>query len=195
MARKLSTTAHQALINAFVKLIEVRPIDDITTEAIARAAGSSKGTLYSHWRDKEELLIEVISQIVIALPVADTGDYRKDAATVLRNMFAADKRDRYGHLWPHIFSYCITHPKFHQRIHEYLVERAPKHTLVSILRSAAEAGELPPDLDVEYALDLLVGPLVHHRMMHSSVPPKLAARVVAAVWPYLKGDCAKEEYP
>jgi AcrR family transcriptional regulator len=188
MARKLSPAAHQALINAFVKLIEVRPIDDISTEAIARAAGSSKGTLYSHWKDKEDLLIEAISQIVLSLPVANTGDYRKDAATVLRNMFATDKRDRYGHLWPHIFSYCITHPRFHRRIHEALIERAPKHTLVSILRAAMEDGELPRDLDVEYALDLLAGPLVHHRMMHSFIPPKLASRVVAAVWPHLKGD-------
>jgi AcrR family transcriptional regulator len=187
MARTLSPAAHQAIIDAFVKLIMVRPIDDVSTEAIARAAGSSKATLYSHWKDKDELLIEVVRQIVVSLPVAASGDFKKDAATVLRHMFAADRRDRYGHLWPHIFSYCITHPRFHRRVHETLVKRAPKHTLVAILRAAKEAGELPSDLDVEYALDLLVGPLVHHRMMHSSVPPKLATRVVAALWPHLKG--------
>jgi AcrR family transcriptional regulator len=187
LARTPSPAAHQALIDGFVKLIKVRPIDEITTEAIARSAGSSKATLYSHWKDKEGLLIEVVSQIVMALPAARSGDFQQDAVTVLRDMFAVDRRDRYGELWPHIFSYCITHPKFHRRVHESLVERAPKHTIVGILRAAMAAGELPSDLDVEYALDLLVGPLVHHRMLHRSVPSQLAPKVVAAVWPVLRG--------
>jgi AcrR family transcriptional regulator len=187
MARTLSPIAHQSIIDAFVKLMVVRPIDEISTEAIARAAGSSKGTLYSHWKDKDELLIDVIGHILDSLPVANTGDFKRDAATVLRNMFAADNRNPYGHLLPHIFSYCITHPKFHRRMREFVVVRAPKHSLASILQDAIEGGELKAGLDVEYALDLLVGPLVHHRMMHSAVPPDLASRVVAMAWPHLAG--------
>jgi AcrR family transcriptional regulator len=187
MARTLSPTAHQSIIDAFVNLMVVRPIDEISTEAIARAAGSSKGTLYTHWKDKDELLIDVIRHILASLPVANTGDFKRDAETVLRDMFAADNRNPYGHLLPHIFSYCITHPKFQGRVREFLVVRAPKHSLASILQDAVEDGELSAGLDIEYALDLLAGPLVHHRMMHSVVPPDLASRVVAMVWPHLKG--------
>ena len=187
MPRPLSQAAHQAIIDAFVELMAVKPINDITTEAIARAAGSSKSTLYSHWADKEALLIEVVAQIVAAQPVADSGDFRRDAATVLRNMFVTDKRDRFGRIWPNIFSFAITHPKFCRAINQELIERAPKHTLVGILRSAVAAGSLRRGLDINLAVDLLAGPLMHHRFLHGAVPRALPEHVVATVWPVLEG--------
>jgi AcrR family transcriptional regulator len=186
MPRPLSQASHQAIIDAFVKLMRARPIENITTEAIARAAGSSKSTLYSHWPDKEALLIEVVAQIVAALPAADAGDFRRDTATVLRNMFVRQKHDRFGEIWPNIFSYAITHPKFCRAINRALIERAPKHTLVGILRSAVAAGSLRRDLDIDLALDLLAGPLMHHRILHGGVPEALPETVVAAVWPLLQ---------
>lgn len=186
MPRPLSQASHQAIIDAFVKLMKTRPIENITTEAIARAAGSSKSTLYSHWADKEALLIEVVAQIVAALPAADSGDFPRDTATVLRNMFVPHKRDRYGQIWPNIFSYAITHPKFCRAINRTLIERAPKHTLVGILRSAVAAGSLRRDLDLNLALDLLAGPLMHRRFLHGAVPQALPETVVAAVWPLLR---------
>jgi AcrR family transcriptional regulator len=185
MPRALSQTSHQAIIDAFVKLMAVKPINDITTEEIARAAGSSKSTLYSHWADKEALLIEVVAQIVASQPVADSGDFRRDAATVLRNMFVTSKRDRFGRIWPNIFSFAITHPKFCRAINEELIYRAPKHTLVAILRAAIASGRLRRDLDINFAVDLLAGPLMHHRFLHGRVPATLPESVVAAVWPVL----------
>jgi len=186
MAGTPSKAAHEAILNAFIKLIEKRHIDAITTDAIARAAGASKGTLYKHWANKDELLRDVIKRLTAALPVADSGDFQADAAQVLRNMFVHEKGTPFSRIWPKIIGYVADHPKFCASFNCSLLEHSPRHTLVGIIREAVAAGELRPDLDVEFALDLLAGPLLHHRFVHRSVPAKLPGKMVMAVWPLLK---------
>jgi AcrR family transcriptional regulator len=185
MARTPSQASHEAIITAFIKLMERQAIDDITTDAIARAAGASKSTLYKHWADKEALLVEVIARLIATQPVANSGDFRADAAQILRNMFVEDKRGPLGRIWPKIFAYTATHPEFCGAVHRGILEQAPKHTLVAILRAAVEAGELRRDLEIEFALDLLAGPMMHHRFLCGAVPETMAEKVVAAVWPFL----------
>jgi AcrR family transcriptional regulator len=185
MARTLSKTAHQSIIHAFVELMKKEPIENITTDAIARAAGASKGTLYKHWANKEVLLLEVVGEFLASQPVAHSGNFREDTVSVLKNMFVRDARGPFGRIWPNIFSYSIMHPKFCRAVSEVLVERAPSGSLISILRAASREGQLRSDIDLNFALDLLAGPLMHHRMLHGSVPPALPARAVAAVWPLL----------
>ena len=186
MARTLSKTAHQSIIDAFVRLIEKRRIDDITTDAIAQAAGASKATLYKHWKDKDHLLVEVIEQLKLALPAADSGNLRADAVQVLRNTFGDDKKKPLNRVWPKIFGYIANHPEFCAAFHSGILERSPRHTLVGIIREAMAKGELRQDLDIEFTLDMLAGPLLHHRFLHGNIPAALPEKVVAAVWPLLK---------
>jgi AcrR family transcriptional regulator len=186
MTRSLSKTAHESILTAFVRLMEKHSIDDITTDAIAKEAGASKTTLYKHWGHKEKLLIDVIARLVASQPLADSGDFRADAIQILRNMFVPQKRGLFGKAWPSLFSYSISHPEFCAAVHRGLLDRAPKHTLIGIIRAASAAGELQRDVDPEFVLDLLAGPLMHHRFLHGSVPAKLPEQVVSAVWKALK---------
>jgi AcrR family transcriptional regulator len=187
MARPPSQASHQAIICAFVGLIEHQAIDDITTDAIAKAAGASKSTLYKHWPDKDALLAEVAARLIATMPVANSGHHQADAAQVLRNMFVEEKQGDLGRIWPKIFGYTACHPEFCAELKRGIDEHAPKHSLFSILREAVASGELRPDLEIDLALDLLAGPLMHHRFLHGSVPPGLPAQVVASVWPLLQG--------
>ena len=186
MARTRSKAAHQAIIQAFVRLIEQQRIDEITTDAIAQAAGSSKATLYKHWADKDALLAEVIAQLVAALPVADSGDLKADVAKVLLNTFGDDRKKPFNRIWPKIFGYIANHPEFCATFMCGMLERSPRHTLVGIIRQGVEKGELRKDLDLAFPLDMLAGPLLHHRFLHGSIPKALPGKVVAAVWPLLK---------
>jgi AcrR family transcriptional regulator len=186
MARPPSQASHQAIICAFVGLIEHQAIDDITTDAIAKAAGASKSTLYKHWPDKDALLAEVTARLIATMPVANSGHYQTDLTQVLRNMFVEDQHGHLGRIWPKIFGYTACHPEFCAELKRGIDEHAPKHSLVSILRDAVASGELRRDLDLEFVLDLMAGPLMHHRFLHGSVPPRLPAEVVASVWPQLQ---------
>jgi AcrR family transcriptional regulator len=188
MARTPSKASHQAILTAFVKLIECQRIEDITTEDIAQAAGASKSTLYKHWADKDELLIEVIEQLVSTMPAADSGNFQNDAVQVLRNMFVEDKKGPFARIWSKLFAYTVGRPDFCAAVNQGLIKHTPKQTLVAIIRAAVEAGEFSAQLDVEFALDLLAGPLLHHRFLHGRVPPEMPAQVVTAIWPVLKAQ-------
>jgi len=186
MARPPSQASHQAIIGAFMELIERHAIDDITTDAIAKAAGASKSTLYKHWADKDALLAEVTARLIATMPGANSGDARTDATQVLRNMFVEDQQGRLGRIWPKIFGYTACHPEFCAELKRGIDAHAPKHSLFSILREAVATGELRADLSIELGLDLLAGPLMHHRFLHGSVPPELPEQLVAIIWPMLQ---------
>jgi len=185
MARSLSATAHESILTAFIKLLEDAAVDDISTDAIAQAAGASKATLYKHWKDKEALLIDVVGRLLQSQPQPDSGDFRTDVLEMLRNVFVPQKRDPYGRAWPSLFSYSFTHPEFCRAVHKVLSEQLPQYTIMGVVQAASAAGVLRKNLDPGFALDLLAGPLMHHRFLHGSVPSKLPEQVVKAVWPTL----------
>jgi hypothetical protein len=70
-----------------------------------------------------------------------------------------------------------TDPQFAEQYRARFVEprREPARAL---FRRAIERGEIPPDTDVELALDLLYGP-IYHRLLHGHAP--LSDRFVEAV--------------
>ncbi len=60
MGRSKSFDAHERIILAAVALFGKHGIDATSMDAIARVSGASKATIYNHWKDKEELLMEVM---------------------------------------------------------------------------------------------------------------------------------------
>ena len=63
MARARSTEAHEKVLRAALELFGERGIDATSMDAIARASGVGKATIYNHWADKEALLMEVMVMI------------------------------------------------------------------------------------------------------------------------------------
>jgi AcrR family transcriptional regulator len=49
-----------------------------TLDAVARSAGVGKGSLYLRWSNKEELLLDALTERIGVLTAADTGDARSD---------------------------------------------------------------------------------------------------------------------
>jgi len=185
MARTLSPVAHEAIVEAFVSLLETHAVDVISMEAIAQKAGASKATIYKHWKDKQALLIEVIGRMIAAQPAADSGDHRADVLTMLRHIFVPERRDAYDRAWPAIYSYTFTHPEMGRAVCQDLMAEMPEKTLFGVLAAGVKSGRLRRDLDSDLAVDLLVGPLMHHLYLHGSVPATLPEQVVDAVWPTL----------
>src|SRR5690348_10219411 len=98
MARTRSQAAHQKMLNAAVRLIAERGIEATSMEAIAAAAGVSKATLYSHWKDKDALLLDVLAEIheLHTRPKLPSGNTQRALVAVLshRPLRHADMRER-----------------------------------------------------------------------------------------------------
>src|SRR5271156_2817665 len=95
MARQKSERAHGQVVEAAAALFSERGIEATSMDAIARASGVSKATIYRHWPDKDTLCLEVLAHLHGLdkdLPVFDTGDFRADMIAQLRYDPAADRK-------------------------------------------------------------------------------------------------------
>ena len=179
MARTPSVAAHEKVIEAAIQLIGERGIEGTSMDAIAQVSGVSKATVYKHWKDKETLCIDVICSLRELPPEFRSGDTRRDLTDLLTHLSKVDKPDRLMKIWPRIIGYAAANPKFAAALQEHSF--GPRRARIAgILKQAADRGDLPASIDVNFAMDLLIGPIIHRRFSGGQFPPGFAELVVDA---------------
>lgn len=142
-------------------------------EAVARAAGVGKASIYLRWASKEALLTDSVAGEFAPIADIDTGDVRQDLltmASVLVNLFggqhglAARRMTVESHatagiaeLWKNV------------RVSQIHAARA-------IVQRGIQRGELRPDTPVTIVLDTLCGAAINHA---TATPPHLQAQVAS----------------
>lgn len=179
MARTPSAAAHEKVLEAAIQLIGERGIEGASMDAIAQLSGVSKATVYKHWKDKETLCIDVLCELRSLPPEVRSGDSRRDLIGFLKHLSKADKPDRLMKIWPRIIGYAVANPKFAHALQEHSF--GPRRAqLARILGEAVVRGDLPDGIDPNFAMDLLVGPIMHRRLTGGKIPPGLPKQVVDA---------------
>jgi AcrR family transcriptional regulator len=174
MVRPRSSEAHQKVIHAALDLFGERGIDAASMDAIARASGVSKATIYNHWEDKEALLLEVMLYVngIDGDPEdVDTGDLARDLGTVLSRRPPQEFEAARNRMMPTLIAYSAVHPKFGAAWRHRVME-PPRQCLRRILCRGMERGLLPASLDLEVSMALLLGPMLYRHVFSkgSSVP-------------------------
>ena len=187
MARTPSVEAHEKVLEAAIQLFGERGIENTSMDAIAQLSGVSKATVYKHWKDKEALCIEVLCRGRVAPPEFHSGSLRQDLIDFMTYNSKTDRPESVMKIWPRIIGYAATNPNFARAIQEHVF--GPRRARVArMLEEGAERGELPKNIDVNLAMDLLFGPLMHRRFSGSPPPPDLTERVVDS---FLRGQNAR----
>ncbi|MQY18243.1 TetR/AcrR family transcriptional regulator [Nocardia macrotermitis] len=132
----------------------------LSMEAIARRAGVGKAALYRRWSSKDEMLAELIRQAVrdTLPPIPDTGVLRTD----LRQLLDTFRDQLTNKTVRSIGASLFAEAHHNEALAEVLrtVVGAPRRENArTVLRAAIDRGELPADLDLELASDLLIAPL------------------------------------
>ncbi len=171
MVRPRSPEAHEKVVNAALALFGERGIDATSMDAIARASGVSKATIYKHWADKEALLLEVMLHVngLTGEPdteAVDTGDLAEDLATVLRRRPPGEFDEARRRLMPSLIAYSAVHHEFGEAWRHRVME-PPRKGLKRILARAIERGLLNPELDMDLAMALLLGPLLYRNIFEN----------------------------
>jgi AcrR family transcriptional regulator len=187
MVRPRSTEAHEKVIGAALGLFGERGIDATSMDAIARASGVSKATIYNHWADKEALLMEVmlfVNGLDREPEDVDSGDLCRDLATVLSrrppDRYDAD-RDR---MMPTMIAYSAVHTEFGNAWRHRVME-PPRQCLRRILRRGVEQGLLPTTLDLDLAMALLLGPVLYRHIFQKGSQLKsydIGPKIAEAFW-------------
>ncbi|WP_298192527.1 TetR/AcrR family transcriptional regulator [Novosphingobium sp.] len=128
-------------------------------DAVARAAGIGKSTLYARWTSGEDLLCAMIEQRWRDIAKIDTGDLRGDLVA-----FGTLVLTRYletgGGVARHVRRDLAGHPELAARIGPVLA--ALSEQAIAILRRARARGELRDSVSAALASDMLLSAMESH---------------------------------
>jgi AcrR family transcriptional regulator len=183
--RPRSARADEAIIDAVISLLEAgTPVEALSIEAVAARAGVGKATIYRRWPNKDALLVDAVTALKGPLPEIGGVSVRDDLCTLLRPVGQNSAMIRSSSVLPCLIPELRRSPELHQ-VYQRIIE--PRRELMrGVFRRGIESGELRPDLDLEVAMAMLVGPMLAQSIVNWNPGldrATLPERLVDTIWP------------
>jgi AcrR family transcriptional regulator len=169
--RPRSEKAQKAILAAAIDLLLEQGLHAMSMDAVAERAGVSKATIYRWWPSKELLALDALAtewQVTTPDATRDTGSLRGDLLARLRPWLRQLRDKPYGRVVAGLVAAAQADAEFAELYLERFV-RPRREAMRPILLRAIERGEIPRNVDLEIALDLIYGP-IYHRMLHGHAP-------------------------
>ncbi|XGV94794.1 MAG: TetR/AcrR family transcriptional regulator [Leptolyngbya sp. BL-A-14] len=157
--RPRSELARQSILQASYKLLQEKPIESISTQQIAAAAGVSTATLYRWWDTKEAVLLDAFLEAADQhLPFRSEIDsplerLREHARQGVHFLLSEDGR---------IMAKLIMAIQDNEGLRQVFLAgfyEPRRNAARQVIRDAITASELPSGTDVETLIDGIYGPL------------------------------------
>jgi TetR/AcrR family transcriptional regulator, regulator of autoinduction and epiphytic fitness len=163
----------RVVLEATLDLLAEHGYGAVTIEAVAARSGVAKSTIYRHWPGRVELILDAFHELKPPVAPSAEGDVRETVIAVLENLARVVVESTWSMCLPSLIDAAAHDPearKLHGRI-----SAEGRRSLVDLLATGVERGELPADLDPELMAEALVGPILLRRLM--SLPPFDPAQV------------------
>jgi AcrR family transcriptional regulator len=177
--RPRSERARKAILEAATELLLQRGLGAVSMDAVAESAGVSKATIYRWWPSKEALALDaMVDFAAVPARTSDTGSLRGDLIALVQPWVREIRRAPFARVIAAFVTEAHSDPQFAEAYRTHFVTPRREAMRAAFAR-AAQRGEVPADLDVEVAVDLIYGPL-YHRLLHGHAPltARFAERVV-----------------
>jgi AcrR family transcriptional regulator len=161
--RPRSPEAHAAILRAALELAVEGGLSGLSMEAIAARAGVGKATIYRRWKSKEALFTEAIQSIALVPETPDTGSVRGDievAATAALGRLTPEA----FRLVPRLLAEAGDDTELHAALDAALL-RPRRAAIREIFRRGIARGELRADIDIDLAVEMLLGTLVSRALV------------------------------
>ncbi len=166
-----SDAARRAILTAALDLVGQVGYAKLSIAGIAARAGVGKQTIYRWWPSKGAVLLDALlalsegeDSVVAALP--DTGDLQADLKLVLRATVEELNDPRYDVPMRALATETQHDPALATAYAEWAQEPL-QHAKRERLRSAQHAGEIAANVDLDVAIDMIWGPVLHRWMQRS----------------------------
>ena len=157
------------VLRATSGLLDRLEYHSVTLDAVARAAGVSRSTLYRHWPSREALVLEAYTLKTLgATAVPDTGDAVEDLRVHLGELAFCLDFGGAASTVAGLMVDAVSDPEFGALYRRTMLSRR-RQVFRDILVRGQRRGQVRSDLDVEVAIDALYG-AVHHRLLASRQP-------------------------
>lgn len=163
MARPRSEAAREKVIAATLEVIAEHGVGGFTVDAVVRRSGVAKTTIYRHFDSGNRLLLESIDSVIEPFPTPNTGSLRGDLIELYSSFLPRLKDPSTTRLMLSMIARSAADESFRKVKNELMKER--HKPLTTCLELAKARGELPEDLDLDLALDIIEGPFASRRLM------------------------------
>jgi AcrR family transcriptional regulator len=163
MGTSRSDRARAEVLEAAADIVAEVGLERATIEEIAARSGVAKTTIYRHWPSKQALMVDTVRGCFLPMATPNTGDLRADLITCFDGMVRSGLSGRVGRMLPSLLDGAARDPELDRLLRDYLVERAVP--LRTVLQLGQARGELPDDLDLDFAVTLFIGPLLYRKMI------------------------------
>jgi AcrR family transcriptional regulator len=156
------------ILNATCAAIVETGLPAVTMDAVAKRAGISRSTLYRHWSHLPELLVAAIEHVSTQPTTAPPKDPIDRLHVIVEGLGAALRSEPWGTIAAALAECGTRNPEL-ARLHTELT-KARRQPAVRAVAAAQRSGALRRDLDAEWIVDALAGPLYyHHLVLHRAL--------------------------
>lgn len=176
----------ERILTATRQVLAERGYQGLSIDAVARAAGTTRPSVYLRFAGKEDLATSAVAGMTVDDPLPVTDDIRADLVAELRHFRTAiSRRNGFSFVGTVLAEEHLT-PSLIARFRERLV-LPRRRRLAGTLERGVRAGALRPELDVDAVACMLTGSLYARYLASGEIPRNWPERVVAALWPAIAG--------
>jgi len=164
-----SERSRKAILDATLALLHESGYPDLTVEAIAARAGVGKQTIYRWWPGRGAVVLDaLVEQMTSAGPpvLPDSGDLEADLRAVVRAIVAELADPRLSATTRALTIETLSSETLAEHVRDRLL-RPQLDAIKARLRSARETGRLRAGVDLDQAVELLIGPMYHRWMLRT----------------------------
>ncbi len=154
----------QQVVHCLFELVDEVGLSDVTIDAIAEKAGVSKATIYRRWSSKDELMVDAVAGLVGGIDIPEGEGIREVLLHALSRLRSYMSKTTAGVILPWMIAEVARGSDVGRR-YAHAVIIPGRVALAGHIAAAVESGELRSDLDVEMAVDMLLGPLILNKVL------------------------------
>ena len=157
------------VIVATADLVDRLTYRAVTVDAVARASGVSRSTIYRHWPSRQQLVLEAFTYATDQLTaVRDTGDAFADLRTYLSRLAYCLQHGGAASTVTGMIADAVYDEEFARSLRATMI-RSRRREFLAILIRGQQRGQVRHDVDLATAVDALYGAF-HHRLLVTGKP-------------------------
>jgi AcrR family transcriptional regulator len=179
--RPRSDRAHRAILQSTQDLLIQNGYADLRLEHVAARAGVGKATIYRRWKSRAALVLTLLMDLAAPhIAIEDTGDTRAELLAAVTNAMRALVDTPFGPVIRAVLSEIAIDPALGDPFRANVVQ-ARRDEVGRVIQRGIARGDLRPEVDLDIATELLVGPVYFRLMFGGELSDAFAERVVDAV--------------